>query len=56
MPFLSIELGKHQLKVLLLEREKDGLVIHQDLSMIIPPEFVKSKIPETLKDFIHRYG
>lgn len=56
MSFLSIELGKHQLKVLLLEREKDGLVIHQDLSMIIPPEFVKSKIPETLKDFIHRYG
>ena len=56
MSFLSIELGKHQLKVLLLEREKDILVVKQDLAMIIPPEFVKSKIPETLKDFIRRYG
>jgi len=55
MPFLSIEFGKHQLKVLLLEREKDALVVRHDLALVIPPEFVKSKIPETLKDFIRRY-
>lgn len=56
MSFLSIELGKHQLKVLLLEREKDTLVVRQDLALIIPPEFIKSKIPEILKDFIRKYG
>lgn len=56
MSFLSIELGKHQLKVLLLEREKDVLVVRQDLALIIPPEFIKSKVPETLRDFIKRYG
>ena len=55
MSFLSIELGKHQLKVLLLDREKDALVVRQDLALIIPPEFVKSKIPETIGDFIKRY-
>ena len=55
MSFLSIELGKHQFKVLLLEKEKDTLVVRQDLSLIIPPEFIKSKIPETLKDFIRKY-
>jgi len=55
MSFLSIELGKHQLKVLLLEREKDVLVVRQNLALIIPPEFIKSKIPETLKDFFRRY-
>ncbi len=55
MSFLSIELGKHQFKVLLLEREKDVLVIRQDLALIIPPEFIKSKIPEALKDFMRRY-
>ncbi len=55
MPFLSIELGKHQFKVLLLEREKDTLVVRHDLALIIPPEFIKSKIPEALKDFIRRY-
>jgi len=53
--FLSIELGKHQFKVLLLEREKDVLVVRQDLALIIPPDFIKSKIPEALKDFIRRY-
>ncbi len=53
--FLSIELGKHQLKVLLLEREKDVLVVRHDLSLIIPPEFVKSPIPDSLKEFIRRY-
>jgi Tfp pilus assembly PilM family ATPase len=55
MPFLSIEFGKHQFKVLLLEREKDTLVVRHDLALIIPPEFIKSKIPEALKDFIRRY-
>jgi Tfp pilus assembly PilM family ATPase len=55
MSFLSIELGKHQIKVLLLEREKDALVVLHDLALIIPPEFSKSKIPEVLKDFIRRY-
>ena len=55
MSFLSIELGKHQLKVLLLEREKDALVVRHDLALILPPEFVKSKIPEALKDFIRQY-
>jgi Tfp pilus assembly PilM family ATPase len=55
MPFLSIELGKHQLKVLLLEREKEGLTIRHDLTLVIPPEFIKSKIPEALKDFIRHY-
>ncbi len=53
--FLSIEIGKRQVKVLLLDREKDTLVVRQDLNMIIPPEFVKSKIPETLKEFIRKY-
>jgi Tfp pilus assembly PilM family ATPase len=53
--FLSIELGKHQLKVLLLEREKDALVVRRDLALIIPPEFIKSKIPETIKEFIQQY-
>jgi Tfp pilus assembly PilM family ATPase len=53
--FLSIELGRHLLKVLLLEKEKDVLVVHQDLSLIIPPEFIKSKIPEALKEFIRKY-
>ncbi len=53
--FLSIELGKHQFKVLLLEREKDVLVVRHDLALIIPPEFVKSPIPEALKEFIRKY-
>jgi Tfp pilus assembly PilM family ATPase len=55
MSFLSVELGKHQFKVLLLEREKDVLVVRRDLSLLIPPEFIKSKIPETIKDFIRQY-
>lgn len=55
MPFLSIELGKHQLKVLLLDRERDALVVRHDLALIIPPDFVKSNIHEALKDFIKRY-
>lgn len=55
MSFLAIELGKHQLKVLLLEKERDTLVVHQDLALIIPPEFIKSKIPEALKEFIRKY-
>jgi len=53
--FLSIELGKHQFKVLLLEKEKDALVVRHDLALIIPPEFIKSRIPEALKDFIRQY-
>ncbi|MFH0985188.1 MAG: hypothetical protein V1882_06585 [Candidatus Omnitrophota bacterium] len=55
MPFLSIEFGKHQLKILLLEREKDALAVRHDRAVIIPPGFVKSNIPEVLKDFIKQY-
>lgn len=55
MSFLSIELGKHQFKVLLLDREKDGLAVRQELALIIPPEFVQSKIPEALGEFIRKH-
>ena len=55
MPFLSIELGKHHLKVLLLEREKDALSIRHDLTLTLSPELMKSKIPEALRDFIRHY-
>ena len=55
MPFLSIEWGASQFKALLLEKEKDALVVLQDLTIPIFPGFIKSKIPEALKDFIRKY-
>jgi Tfp pilus assembly PilM family ATPase len=56
MPFLSIELGKHRFKVLLLERTKDALTVRQDLTLtIMPSEDFNARVSETLRDFIYRY-
>ena len=56
MPFLSIELGKHRFKVILLERSKDVLTVQQDLTLtIMPSEDFSAKVSSTLREFIRRY-
>ncbi len=56
MPFLSIELGKHRFKVILLDRTKDVLTVQQDMMLtIMPSEDFSSKVTEMLRDFIYRY-
>jgi len=56
MPFLSIELGKHRFKAILLERTRDVLTVHQDLTLtIMPSEDFSAKVTSTLRDFIRRY-
>ncbi len=56
MPFLSIELGKHRFKVLLLERTKEVLTVQKYLTLtIMPSEDFSEKVSSTLRDFIRRY-
>ena len=55
MPFLSIELGKHRFKVLLLEHAQGALVVRQDLTLtIMPSEDFSARVSETLREFIRR--
>lgn len=56
MSFLSIELGKHRFKVLLLERAKDSLILQQDMSLtIMPSEDFNARVAAALREFIDRY-
>ncbi|HNX68515.1 MAG TPA: pilus assembly protein PilM [Candidatus Omnitrophota bacterium] len=53
MQFLSLEIGRHRLKVLLLDKDGPSLVIRQEKVLTIPPtEDLKSRISETLRQFV----
>jgi Tfp pilus assembly PilM family ATPase len=56
MSFLSIELGAGQLNAALLEKTKEGLLLHHDLALaLLPGEDPLAKIRTALKDFIRKY-
>ena len=56
MSFLSIELGKHRFKVLLLDKEHGAIVVRSDLTLTIPPtDDFKVLVTEKLREFIRRY-
>jgi len=56
MSFLSIELGKHRFKVLLLDKEHGTIIVRNDLTLTIPPtDDFKAQVTEKLREFIKHY-
>lgn len=56
MSFLAIEVGKHRIKILLLNKERDQLNILQEMIQVVPGhEDVKINLRETLATFIKKY-
>ncbi|HOW59547.1 MAG TPA: hypothetical protein PLO78_07480, partial [Candidatus Omnitrophota bacterium] len=56
MSFLAVEIGKHRVKILLLQKEKDQVTISQEMTHVLPSqEDIKVNLREAMLLFVRQH-